>query len=320
MRRALRERIARWFDGRNRPRQGSLELAQRNVYVLPSRAGILYALVLLAMLVASINYALSLGYLLTFLLAGVAIVTMLHTFANLAALSLRAGRADPVHAGQPAEFSLELTNRRNSERHAIRLQADGMAAPALADIAPGTAQMVRIALPTVRRGWMELPRLTLWTTYPLGLWRAWAWWRPAMRVLVYPAPETPAVPLPAAARLAGGGQGNTAGEDDLAAIRPFRDGDSSRRIAWKAVARTASDELLTKEFDGGARGELLLDWQMLPAHLDTETRLSRLTRWVLDADAAGAQWALRLPGRFLELDHGAVHRERCLEALATLEA
>ena len=313
------ERFARWIEARRRAPRGELTLGRRNVYVLPSRAGMLYALVLLTMLVASINYALQLGFMLTFLLAAVAIVTLLHAYANLSGLVLRPGRAEPVFAGQPAEFSLELSNPGRGARQAIRLRAPGMAGHEMADPPAGSEQSVRIALPTERRGWLTVPRVTVWTTYPLGLWRAWAWWQPAMRVLVYPTPETPAAPLPEPQALAGDGQG-AGGEDDLAAIRPYRPGDSPRRIAWKAMARTASEELLTKEFDGGERGDLVLDWSRLPAYLDLEARVSRLTRWVLDADAAGARWALLLPGTQLDSDAGPEHRERCLEALATLEA
>lgn len=314
------ERLARWIEARRHPAQGELTLARRNVYVLPSRAGMLYALVLLTMLVASINYALQLGFMLTFLLAAVAIVALLHAYANLSALVLKPGRAEPVFAGQPAEFSLQLSNPGRGDRQAIRLQVPGMAGHEVADVAPGSEQTVRIALPTDRRGWLAVPRITVWTTYPLGLWRAWAWWQPAMRALVYPTPETPAAPLPEAFELAGDGQGAGGGEDDVAAVRPYRPGDSPRRIAWKAMARTASDELLTKEFDGGERGDLVLDWHRLPAHLDVEARVSRLTRWVMDADAAGARWALLLPGTRLDSDAGPDHRERSLEALATLEA
>jgi uncharacterized protein (DUF58 family) len=307
------------MERRNRPRRGELRLSHRNVYVLPSRAGMLYALVLLAMLVASINYALSLGFMLTFLLGAVAIVAMLHAFRNLSSLILRPGRAEPVFAGQPAEFSLQLTNPGRNERFAIRLAAEGMVRHEIVDVAPGAEQTVRIAVPTTRRGWLQLPRVSVWTTWPLGLWRAWAWWQPALRVLVYPTPETPPAPLPDTFALAGDGQGSAGGEDDVAAIRPYRPGDSPRRIAWKAMARTASDELLTKEFEGGDRGELTLDWHVLPPQMDAEARVSRLTRWVLDADAAGARWAMVLPGRTLDADAGPDHRARCLEALAMLE-
>ncbi len=314
------ERLSRWVADRRRTRRGELRLTHRNVYVLPSRPGMLYALVLLTMLVASINYALSLGFMLTFLLGAVAVVAMLHAFRNLASLVLRPGRAEPVFAGQPAEFSLQLANPGRGERFAIRLASAGMLRHEIADLTPGAEQTVRIAVPTVRRGWLELPRVSVWTTWPLGLWRAWAWWHPGLRVLVYPAPETPAAPLPETFTLAGDARGSAGGEEDVAAIRPYRPGDSPRRIAWKAMARTASDELLTKEFGGGDRGDLRLDWHALPAQMDPEARISRLTRWVLDADTSATRWALVLPGRSIDADAGPEHRARCLEALAVLEA
>lgn len=313
------DRIAARLAGARGPHQGDYRLTQRNVYVLPSRPGLLYATILLAMLVGSINYALSLGFMLTFLLGAVAVVAMLHTFRNLATLVLRPGKAEPVFAGQPAEFSLLLINPGRLERFALRVTAPGMAQPEVVDLAPAAEQLARIALPTHRRGRMPIPRLKLWTEFPLGLWRVWAYWQPSMSVLVYPTPETPGVPLPAASAHPGDGQGIGGGEEDVAAVRPYQPGDSPRRIAWRAVARSGSDELLTKQFEGGERGELWLDWSQLPAQLDVESRLSRLARWVIDADAAGARWALRLPGTFIELDGGGAHRQRCLEALALAE-
>ena len=103
---------------------------------------------------------------------------------------------------------------------------------------------------------------------------------------------------------------------DLAALRAWSAGDSPRRIAWKAVARSGSDELLVKQFDGAEGGELLLDWHSLPNGLPAESRLSRLTAWVIEADAAGLRWGLHLPGLVIEPGQGPQHRERCLEALA----
>ena len=135
-------------------------------------------------------------------------------------------------------------------------------------------------------------------------------------MLVYPAPEAAPPALPASQTLGGEGTGGRAGEEDLAALRAWSAGDSPRRIAWKAVARSGSDELLVKQFDGAEGGELLLDWHSLPNGLPAESRLSRLTAWVIEADAAGLRWGLHLPGLVIEPGQGPQHRERCLEALA----
>lgn len=301
---------------RSRMRTAELALSRRRVYVLPTRAGLLYAAVVATMLVASINYALALGYALTFLLAALGLVSMLHTWRNLAHLVLRAGRADPVHAGELADFGLVVRNSGPLERWALELSVPDTAQLHLFDVGARAEPMISVALPTARRGWLEPPIFTIATRYPLGLWRAWAYWTPAARVLVYPQPESPAAPLPESAIVGGGAARARAGDDDLAAIRPYRAGDSPRRVAWKAMARTGSETPLTLQFEGGWGGELELDWFALPSGLDTEARLRRLTRWVVDADAAGLRYALRLPDRAIAVDGGPAHRAACLEALA----
>ncbi len=300
-----------------RPRAGDFRLTRRNVFVLPTRPGALFGAVVLTMLVAAINYQLSLGYALTFLVASVALVALLHTFRNLALLTLRPGRADPVFAGQLAEIALIVRNETQLARFALELRAPGMAQPESFDVGPATERFVAIALPAPVRGWMQVPPLALASAFPLGLWRAWARWQPSVRVLVYPQPETPAAPLPARLATSGDGSARGHGNDDIAALRPYAAGDAPRLIAWKAVARTASDDLITKQFDGGDIGELSLEWSALPPSMDSEARLSRLARWVIDADAAGVRYALSLPGASLHAGHGAAHRARCLEALAT---
>lgn len=312
----LVERIALRINRSRRPRVGDVRLTQRAIYILPSKAGFLYAAVLFSMLTASMNYQLSLGYALTFWLAAIGIVAIFHTFRNLSNITLRPGRVESVFAGQIAEFGLMLVNSSARERHAIRMIGSGMSAEIVVDLPPTAEHLATVAIPTRERGWVEVPRIRLYTRYPIGVWCAWAYWYPGMRALVYPAPETPAAPLPEFSAVASDGNGRGKGEDDIAAIRPYQAGDSIRRIAWKAVARMGTDGLLSKQFDGGDHGELLFDWQALPASLDTEARLSRLTRWIIDADAAGLRYALSIPGLSTELDQGAAHRQTCLEALA----
>ncbi len=302
---------------RRPPHVGEFRIGRRNVYILPSPAGLLFGAALLAMLVGALNYQLTLGYALTFLIAGVSIVAMLHTVRNLALLTLRSARADPVFAGQLAEFTLIARNTARFERYALALRAPGMAQAEHFDIPAGAEQFVSIALPTQRRGWMPIPPLSLATTFPIGIWRAWVRWQPALRVLVYPSPETPSVPLPARSAVHGEGSLHGGGNGDLVALRPYAAGDPPQRIAWKAVARSGSLDLVTLQFGESELGELTLDWADLPAAMDDESRLSRLTRWTIDADTAGVRYGLRLPGTSIDVDHGPAHRLRCLEALAT---
>jgi len=309
--------LARLVAARHRPVAGDHRLGQRNVYVLPTRAGLLFGAVVFTMLVASINYRLSLGYALSFLVAGVAIVAMLQTWRNLSSLVLRPGRAEPVFAGDFATLTVIVRNPGKLERFALSFVAPGMASPEDFDASPGAEQIVSLALPATERGWHPVPRLRLETRFPLGIWRSWTWWQPALRVLAYPRPEPPGAPLPARLASSGDGQARGGGEQDLAALRPWQEGDSPRRIAWKAMARTASEDLIVRQYEGGDLGELALEWSQLPAGWDDERKLSRMTRWVLDADALGVPWAMLLPGVSIGPDAGPSHREQCLRALAT---
>jgi uncharacterized protein (DUF58 family) len=323
---ALHERIKRALDrwvvrltGHKRAQLGEIKLTQRLVYILPSRMGLTFLLVLVLMLVAAINYKLALGYALTFLLAAIAWVGLFHCWRNMLGITLRNGRGESVFAGELAQISLTLANPSRLERYAVRLETPTMAQVVDIDLSPKSEQVVRLALHTVKRGWLDCPRFRLSTYFPLGLWRAWAYWHPAVRVLIYPAPEDNAPPLPATFDTGGEGSNQGHGMDDVSALRPYREGDSPRHIAWKAIARSGSDALLTKTFEGGAKGELLLDWNQLPLNLNTEQRLSRLTRWVLDAEAAGIEYSMTIPGAAIARGFGSAHKHKCLSALAMID-
>lgn len=311
------DRIGWWLSQRRQP-EGDLELSQNRIYILPSKPGLLYASVLACMLIASMNYQLALGYGLTFLLGSVGLVTILHTFRNLNRLMLRPGRVEPVFAGQLAEFSLMMVNPTTLPRHAIGFIGEGMAVKHMVD-SPAKAETVfTLALPTSQRGWMTAPRLRLSTTYPLGLWRAWSYWRPGMRVLVYPTPEGGGPGLPEGRVGVADGTSSGPGDEEIAGLRDYQEGDNPARIAWKAMARHPGENMLTKLMEGGARGDLALDWFTLPVQLDRELKIARLTRWVLQADSEGRRYGLRLPDQTLAPDHGPSHRAACLEALAVL--
>jgi len=298
------------------PQHGDRRLDRSSVYILPTRAGLMMSAVLATMLITAVNYALALGYALTFLLASTWLVSMVHTWRNLAGLVLRPGRAEPVHAGDFAEYGIVVRNPRGPERFALDLMVPGSLTPARLDIPVGPEHLLTIAIPTHTRGWQPLPRMRLQSRWPLGFWRAWAYWHPVASILVLPQPEPRGAPLPPASASAESLQGRTSGDEDPAAIRPWRSSDSPRRLAWKAMARLGSEGLLVTEFEGGQGGQLWLEWSGLPAGMDPEARISRLTRWVIEAEAAGLQYGLRLPQTELPPDRGAAHRAACLRELA----
>lgn len=306
----LRRRFAGWARPR-RPESLPAAIDRKRVYVLPTRFGLFFALLLAAMGLGALNYNNNPALLLALLLAGVANASLLAAHLQLSGLEVAAVGAEPVAAGTPLALRVQLRAAPGRERRGLRVQhGDASAQVSLED---GTA-LATLAVPTTRRGWLEPDRLTLSTTRPLGLARAWAYAWPDAPLLVYPAPETQAPPLPhggegAAARLDPAG-------DDVHHLRAYRRGDPRRAIAWKPSARR--DTLLVREYEQPQGREVVLDWNAL-APLDAEARIRRLARWVDDAERQGRRYRLQLPGQpALGPDVGARHRHACLRALALL--
>jgi uncharacterized protein (DUF58 family) len=315
----LRGRRSTWRERTTARDMGEVVLSQRRVYILPARAGLGFGALLLALLVGSINYSLGLGFGLTFVAAACAVVDMFHTYRNLAHLHLRPGRAGAVFAGEEAPFELQLANRTRLSRYAIWVDVDNAKHPRHAvDVAAGGATTVLLSATSRRRGWMAAPRVRLATRFPLGLFKAWGYWQPDSRALVYPFPEQDAPPLPVSGRPNPDGFGS-AGSDDFAGVRSYQPGDPMRQLAWRHIARldpSLGGQLVTKQFEGGSLDELVLDLDALPPRLDLELKLSRLARWVLEAELRSVPYALRLGRQSIAAALGPAHQAACLEALA----
>jgi uncharacterized protein (DUF58 family) len=307
-------RLSNWLYGFTPPERGTVVLVHRRVYIVPARLGWIYGATLAILLIGSINYALSLGFVLTFLLAGMGLAGMVHTARNLARIAISAGRAEPVFAGESAQFRLYLDGRAAFERPAILARHLRSGSQLVVDIPAGALAEVVLAVPAAARGWLPLGRVMLETRFPLGVFRAWSYVEPDVRCLVYPRPERSPLPPYSAATAAGTLRSPTPGNEDFAGLRTYQLSDSPRHVAWKALAR--SDDMLTKLFAGEAAAELWLDWRALPAGLGVEQRLSRLAGWVLAAERSGTHYGLRLPGVEIVPGRGDAHHATCLQALA----
>lgn len=312
-RESLRRRMRDWAWKRQGPDGRRAIIVQRRLYILPTAQGLLFGVTVFVMLLGSMNYANSMGFMLTFLLASLGVVAMNAIHANLLGLELTAGRAAPVFAGETARFHLAVHNPGKRGRVAVTVGADEDDRTVTSDVPAAQQSIAPVPRATTHRGWQELGRLSLETTYPLGLFRAWSYVYLDWRVLVYPAPADKAPPLPPPLGGRGLGRPNDQGEDDFSGLRQYQRGDSPRRIAWKASAR--EQELLTKRFTGVGEETRWLDFALLPG-LFEEQRLSVLCRWVLQAHAAGVVYGLKLPGVTLAPASGDDHRDRCLKALA----
>lgn len=292
-----------------------MTLTSRRIYILPTPAGLVYAAMLGVTLIGSMNYNNNLGFFLTFLLASAGIVCIYHAHRTLVGLQLRYVGSEPVFAGDDLQVRFVLANRSGEDRQEITLEWPEGAHDTVT-IPAHDSQPVSLSLPTIRRGPVPLPALRLSTRTPLGLTQAWTWIHLDAQPLAYPRPA----PRAAAATSREQGRGSTAakevGDDDFAGLRPYRQGDPARRLAWKSYARR--EELLVRDFRSAHDQQpIWIDWAALP-RADAETQVARLARLVITAFESDAIWGLKVPGRRIEPGSGRQQLHACLGCLATL--
>lgn len=282
--------------------------------MLPTRLGMVFALLLLVMLLGSMNYSNSLGFMLTFLLAGMALVGMHHTHRNLLRLQVDSGHMHRVFAGETAVYEIRISNPSTSPRFSLQLAQTGSG---LTDIGETDTRSLILASGRTVRGLNPAPRFKITSTYPLGLFQAWSWVELDMNCLAYPRPQGGKNVSFSQPAIGEGKRSHRGGNEDFSGLREYQRGDSPRLVHWRAAARTG--ELLVKQFTDMEDPEHWLDWEQF-AGLSTEARLSRLCQCVLDSHRDGIRFGLKLPGKSIVPARGEHHRQQCLEALARFQA
>jgi len=309
----LRERFdpRRFFRG-EKASDRPVVLSHRRIFILPTKRGLGLALLLAIQLLTAINYNNNLAFILTFLLASIALLGTLHGFRNLAGLRIRPGRAEPVFAGDLACFDIHLDNPTGLHRFGLQI-AHKNATPQSLEIVSDASTLTKLQVKAERRGWLDLPTLTVSSCFPLGLFRTWSPINLKQRALIYPKPANTRLPLPEMPSESGARRPNAG---DFRGFQNYQPGDPLKRIHWKGVAK--GQGVHVKEYRGEDNGEFYLNWAQTPGP-DTEARISQLCRWVIDAEQAGVRYGLRLPGANIAPGTGAIHSRRCLEALALFQ-
>ena len=276
-----------------------ITLRHQRIYILPTRLGLAMASVVLLMLVASVNYRLSLGYALSFILTGLFASCLLNAYRNLSGIELRENTAEDCFAPGPLAFRVEVGCQDTRKRYSVEIGTAHTAA--LTDIEPGSSGVATLYAEQVERGQHKLGRLTIASSFPLGLWRSWAYVHTPVDSYVYPTPETPAAPFPPVAGTsekatqANGLRSRAAHSGDFDSLRNWQPTDSPGSVAWKAVAKGKG--WYSKDFASATQDEaLLLRWDELPASMPLEQRLSRLCAWIVQARAQSRACRVVMPG------------------------
>ena len=308
-----RFQLDRFINGEN-PGTNPVILTHRRIFILPTLRGLGFVLLIAIILLIAFVYNNNLAYLLGFLLASIFFITILHSFAALSGLILRKGKSQSVFAGEACLFTILIDNPSQLARFNLQFKL-GKQFSLQTDIPAANNTTVSLYSVTEQRGWQRMKPVTVSSTYPLGLFRAWSPVNFDFSVLIYPKPEHHQMPFPQSESDAATNQkgANHKGSDDFSGLQEYQAGDSIRQIHWKAFAK--GQGLFSKHYTGASSSEIWLDYQCTPGE-NSEQRLSRLCKWVIDAEQTGIRYGFSLPGIRLDPGSGPGHQRQCLEALA----
>jgi len=310
LRQQFQARFLDYISRRRGPLHPPLQLGYRQIFILPSRFGAGFAVLLLVMTVAGLNYNNNLALILSYLLLAIFLLVSNLAYRNLRGIEISPAIAEPVFAGQTAEFFISLRSN-VGQRFALECWQDECCDQI--SLLPGKQERLLILKHAPQRGRLPHGPWKLQSAWPFGFYRAWSWIIPVDTCLVYPAPADNPPPLPWSGNAGMLSSLPQAGDDELHGLRDYQAGDPLNRIAWRSSAR--ADRLITRESEQHQAGELILGWDLLPA-METEMRLSILCAWMLEAENREFEWSLQLPGEDLASGSGREHLQGALRYLA----
>ncbi len=295
------------------PVSDSVALEQRSTYILPTKAGLFLSGVLLLMMIGATNYQNNLAFMLTFLTASIGMVSIIFTFKNLQGLRFKKGQTDSVCAGEKLHLKINVESQVKQTHLAIGI---GLSKDDTyySDFSPNSSNQIEIAIPTRKRGWLELPRLIATTQFPFGLLRAWAWFKFSSPVLIYPQPICPPSESGASQTSDEENAELDRGQEELYGLKNYQQGDPISRIDWKAVAREKG--IFTKDFVDYQSKDTIFSWNDYSGY-PQENILSYLCYLVIEASQDHKEFALELPSQTITNNSGDAHLRKCLIALAT---
>ncbi len=318
LRQAASDKLRAWAARRHGTDSLPIRINRRRIYILPTRFGLMLALMLVAMLIAGLNYNSNLGLAFAFLMVSVALVTMHHCNRNLLRLQVDATTEVDAFAGGEAIFEFVLQNDSSVDRRDVEIRC-GAGAGAAAGVGTGmgsvvakSSESVHVAVPVRARGVARLAQFELRTRYPFGWFHAWTYVQGLLTIHVAPAPLGTRT-LPSVGGSGSAARSDMRGDEEFSGLRAYEPGVPLKHMAWKVLAR--GGEAAVRSYSSLASQPEWLEWSALEG-MDTESRLSQLCFWVLESEAAQRVYGLRIPGTELAPARGAAHRVACLRALA----
>lgn len=291
------------------------KVARRDLYILPTRIGWYYSLILIALFAIAVKFDSQAAFMMLFILIAVGLIAMVYTHNNVIGLGLSAQPGNAIFVGEHACFKLTVHNSSNKSRNAVWLLSSGL--QQLVNINANQQETYELKFPTYQRGYFYCEKATLTSHYPIGVFFCWTRrYEPQQRCLVYPQPLD-LIPLPMDHASSGKQSAKShiqPGAEDFAGMKNYQPGDRIRDVHWPSLAKT--NKLITRQYESQNNSSINLSWFTLPSTMSVENRLSQLCYWVVNAEQQELRYQLEMPNHTIEYGNGRSHYHDCLTVLA----
>ena len=310
------DRINRYIAKKIQP-QEQVTLSHRRIYILPTKEGYYFAITIILMMLTAINFSNNLIYIFTFFLMGVAFVSMFYTQFNLLGIKIHCQHSKPVFCGEEMSVPIvvEQTMNKNKQLMAIQIQIEETKHQInYLD----TSQSCTFSLTTKQRGYIKIPMITISSTFPFGLFRAWSLVKLSSKNIVYPQALAYDADMLGQSNNQNQSEGTQKGNDEFFGLSQYIQGSSLKKVHWKMVAKEQG--MYLKDFvEGGRTLKKWFDIQDFPVNVPFEKRLNFLCYLIQQAHAESMAYGLKLYHDKTELATGYQHYQHCLSLLALAE-
>ncbi|MFA3789842.1 DUF58 domain-containing protein [Aliiglaciecola sp. SL4] len=302
-----------WLNKRI-PQASKYQLNYRSIFIFPSRFGGLFLLLCFGLFILGTNYQNNLMILLCYFLVSLFLLNLFSAYLNFAKLEIQLGKIQHGFAGEKLQIPVWFNNNKRVSHGLLKLNFWKSKNSVTVDL-DESSNPVYLPMDCVTRGKLTLPRVTLTSTFPLGLISCWTHLAFTSEILVYPKPIGSKVKLFNKHDSAQLNEADTTikGHDDFDSLAPYKQGEPLYHVAWKQVAK--GQGMISKQFSNqsGATGWLILASLHSP---DIETKLSELCFQVIELTRNNSIFGLDLGKVKIEPNSGLEHQNACLKALA----
>jgi len=296
--------------------QESVTLNNKNIYILPTKQGLFFALINLLMLITAINFSNSLIFALTFFLASMSMVSMLYTHKSLLGLTFQTGIAKPIFCNKTASIPLFISSINDNYlpcKLDIKYDSNHKNKQSI-DLIQQDKNLY-LSIKATQRGYIKIPSIRVSTIFPLGLFYAWSNIKLKTHSLAYPSPLSSPFKLEKSSDNSESNTTDRKGTSDFSGLNKYCAGESLNHIHWKAYAKQQG--LYTKNYsDGMTTKKYWLDLEQFDSQINIETRLHYLTEMILNAEKNSDSYGLKIKNKLIPINNGSAHQHKCLALLA----